>query len=111
MNLFLIYTPTYNRAYILPVLWNFLCSQTNKNFVWLIVDDGSSDDTASLVKNGGSPFKIQYVSQKNSGKHVATNKAIEFCNTPLFMVTDSNDKLTERAVDIIYRYYKDDQKM
>lgn len=105
-----VFTPTYNRAYMLPILWDSLCKQTNKNFIWLIIDDGSNDNTLSLVNEWKkfSPFTIQYVSQKNSGKHVAVNKALEICNTPLVMCVDSDDKLTERAVETINCYYEND---
>lgn len=113
MNPFLtIFTPTYNRGYILPALWESLCKQTNKNFIWMIVDDGSNDNTLSLVNRwkGISPFMIQYVFQKNSGKHVAINRALEVCDTPLIMCVDSDDKLTECAVETIACYYENDLK-
>lgn len=107
-----IFTPTYNRGYILPVLWESLCKQTNKNFVWVIIDDGSNDNTLGLVNKWkkSSPFMIQYVFQENSGKHVAINRALEICDTPLIMCVDSDDKLTKCAVETIDHYYESDLK-
>ncbi len=70
-----VFTPTYNRAYILGKLYESLVSQTNKNFIWLIVDDGSEDDTKELVDEFISENKIEirYLYQQNRGKHVAHN--------------------------------------
>ena len=64
-----VFTPSYNRAYLLPQLYSSLCSQTSKDFIWHIVDDGSTDNTASLVaswqRDGIIP--IEYVYQENQG--------------------------------------------
>ena len=54
-----IFTPTYNRGYIIGKLYDSLLSQTNKNFKWLIVDDGSSDNTEVLVKSWIAEGKIE----------------------------------------------------
>ena len=62
MSLITIVTPTYNRARTLPVLYESLCRQSSKNFNWLIIDDGSTDNTEQLIKTFGSPyFEIKYV--------------------------------------------------
>ena len=53
-----IFTPTYNRAYILPKLYESLCAQTDKNFEWLVVDDGSTDETYDLLKKWQVENKI-----------------------------------------------------
>lgn len=105
-----IFTPTYNRAYILSKAWESLCSQTNHNFIWLIVDDGSSDNTRQLIAHWKkeSPFTIEYVFQNNSGKHIARDRAIDLCITPLFMTLDSDDYLIPEAVELIYGYYEED---
>ena len=60
-----VFTPTYNRGYILPTLYDALASQTNKNFIWLIVDDGSKDKTEELVKQWAEEGKVEikYVKQ------------------------------------------------
>ena len=106
-QLLTIFTPTYNRAYLLENLWKSLCEQTNYNFVWLIVDDGSTDNTKDVVLHWkqNCPFLIRYVYQKNSGKHVAHNYAAHICETPLFMCVDSDDVLTPEAVEIIHSYW------
>ena len=101
-----IFTPTYNRAYILEKLYHSLCNQSEKSFVWLIVDDGSTDNTKDLVKiwQQRDIIKIEYIYQKNQGKHVAHNLASEICNTKLFVCVDSDDILTSNAVACILDY-------
>ena len=71
MNLLTIFTPSYNRAYILPKLYESLKRQTDKRFEWVIVDDGSVDDTESLVNGwiNESLININYQKQQNQGKH------------------------------------------
>lgn len=75
-ELITIFTPTYNRAYLLVNLWRSLYKQSNLNFIWLIVDDGSSDETRQMVSEWKTkaPFEIIYVYQVNGGKHAAHNK-------------------------------------
>ena len=65
-----VFTPTYNRAYILPVLFDSLQKQSLKNFEWLIVDDGSTDKTAQVIKKFAQTalFEIRYIHQENQGK-------------------------------------------
>lgn len=109
-----IFTPTYNRAHLLPNLYQSLCKQTNKNFIWLIIDDGSSDTTNKLIHSWSNENIINikyiyYIYQKNSGKHVAHNKAASICNTELFICVDSDDILTSNAVDLILKYWNNDK--
>lgn len=102
-----IFTPTFNRSYILPILWESLCKQTNMSFIWLVVDDGSTDDTKFKIQKWQkiSPFKIVYAFQKNGGKHVAHNLACHMCQTPLFICVDSDDRLAANAVEKICSYW------
>ena len=108
MKTLTVFTPTYNRAYCLRALYESLCAQTNKDFEWLIVDDGSSDNTRELVQAFIEENKIQikYHAQTNSGKHVAHNKGVELCETELFVCVDSDDALTANAVDVILHKYE-----
>ncbi|EIM05715.1 glycosyl transferase family protein [Planococcus antarcticus DSM 14505] len=96
-----VFTPTYNRAYILSQGYESLKKQTNKSFLWLIVDDGSTDNTEELVHSWRSEeiIEILYYKQLNGGKQRAHNKAIEMCKTDLFVCVDSDDFLTENAVE------------
>ncbi len=98
-----VFTPTYNRASLLDPLYQSLLVQTNKSFVWLIVDDGSTDDTKSVVEafQRENKIKIDYIYQENGGKHVAHNTGVEHCNTEIFFCVDSDDSLTEDGVEII----------
>lgn len=103
-----IFTPTYNRAYLLPKLYESLVKQKLYNFEWLIVDDGSTDNTRDLVNNwiNNSSFKIKYIFQENQGKHIAINAAVKVANTELFFIVDSDDFLLENATEIIASKYK-----
>lgn len=104
-----IFTPTYNRGYILSSLYKSLCQQSDNDFLWLIVDDGSQDDTRSIVENWQkeNKIKIKYIYQQNAGKHVAHNHGVEVCNTDLFFCVDSDDTLTSNAVETIKRYWEE----
>lgn len=99
-----IFTPVYNRADIINNLFNSLIRQSNHDFIWLIVDDGSTDKISELVDEykKSADFEIQYIYQENEGKHSAHNKAVEICNTELFFCVDSDDFLTDDAVEKIY---------
>ncbi|AQU80217.1 glycosyltransferase family 2 protein [Planococcus faecalis] len=98
-----IFTPTYNRAYTLLRLYNSLKAQTNKNFIWLIVDDGSTDNSKELIENwiNHKFIEIVYYKQKNQGKSMAHNKGVNLTRTELFTCVDSDDYLEERAVEYI----------
>lgn len=103
-----IFTPTYNRGNIIEKLYNSLIKQTNKNFIWLVVDDGSDDNTEYLIKNWQKKaiISLEYIKQQNSGKHIAYNTAIEKCNTELFFCVDSDDYLLENAIEEILTEYE-----
>lgn len=98
-----IFTAAYNRSYILPKAYEALCRQTNKNFHWLIVDDGSTDGTDQLVQTWmqEAQISIQYYYQSNGGKMRAHNKGVELCQTELFACIDSDDYLVDDAVESI----------
>lgn len=86
-------TPTYNRASYLKRVYASLCAQNFTNFEWLVIDDGSSDETpavmADLIKQ--ATFPVVYVRQENRGKHVAVNRAVERARGTLFIIIDSDD--------------------
>jgi glycosyltransferase involved in cell wall biosynthesis len=101
-----IFTPSYNRAYLLPQLYSSLCSQTSKDFIWLIVDDGSTDNTASLVASWQQDgiIPIEYVYQENQGMHGGHNTAYQNITTPLNVCIDSDDFMPNDAVALILEH-------
>jgi glycosyltransferase involved in cell wall biosynthesis len=103
---FTVFTPTYNRARTLPALYAALVQQTFKSFEWLIVDDGSEDETAELVKLWQSEgrVRVRYSRQSNSGKHVAHNRAVREASGQLFLVLDSDDTCVPNALERL-RYH------
>lgn len=102
-----IFTPTYNRAYTLYKCYESLKSQTNQSFKWLIIDDGSSDDTNELVSGWIKEglIDITYHYQKNQGMHGAHNTAYELIDTELNVCIDSDDYMPIDAVDKIVGYW------
>ena len=106
MEMITVFTPAFNRAHTLPRTYESLCKQSNKDFIWLIVDDGSSDETAQLVekwKREQTEFKIEYIYKKNGGMHTAHNVAYENIHTELNVCIDSDDCLAEGAIDSILK--------
>ena len=100
-----IFTATYNRAYTLPRLYKSLCRQTMKDFVWLVVDDGSADETEELIAGWAEEqheFEIKYIKQENSGKMQAVNKGVSLADSKMLFVVDSDDYLPENAVERIF---------
>lgn len=99
-----LFTPTYNRAYILGQLYRSIQRQTYRDFEWLIIDDGSSDNTEELVVswiNENNDFPIRYFKQENGGKCRAINRALDLAEGELFMGVDSDDYLTRDAIEKI----------
>ena len=104
MAILTVFTPAYNRAHTLPRTYESLLRQKCKDFVWLIVDDGSKDNTAELVRQWLSldnGFEIRYIYKENGGMHTAHNTAYEHINTELNVCIDSDDCLADGAVEKI----------
>lgn len=102
-----VFTPTYNRAYILGNLYHSLQRQTCMDFEWLIVDDGSADDTKALVaswQGEENPFPIRYIYQENGGKCRAINRGLKEADGRLFFTVDSDDYLTDDAIEKVIRW-------
>lgn len=99
-----IMTPTYNRAYVLPRLYDSLCQQTRRDFEWLVIDDGSTDGTAELIFDYRvkSDFSINYFYKENGGKHRAINEGVVHATGDWIIIVDSDDLLTGDAVAKLY---------
>ena len=104
-----IFTPAYNRAHTLPRTYESLLNQSCKDFVWLIVDDGSADNTGKLVRawqEQDNGFEIRYIYKENGGMHTAHNTAYEHIDTELNTCIDSDDMLAPGAVEKILRKWE-----
>ena len=104
-----IFTPTFNRAGFLQHAFEALLSQSNKDFVWLIIDDGSTDSTESVVRSfiqKPPGFLIRYIYKENGGLHTVYNTAIANIDTELSMCIDSDDWIAEDAVEKILKCWK-----
>lgn len=109
---FTVFTPTYNRKELLGKLYESLKNQTYKDFEWLIVDDGSEDNTEETVKDFISENKldIKYYYKKNGGKQRAYNFAVEKAEGELFICLDSDDEYVSDGLEIIMKYWKKYEK-
>lgn len=98
-----VFTPTYNRANLLKNLYDSLVKQNNKNFEWLIIDDGSTDNTKKVVNEfiDEGKISIKYVYKENGGKHTALNKAFDIIDTELTFIVDSDDIISNDAIETI----------
>ncbi|MGI9652424.1 glycosyltransferase family A protein [Chryseobacterium sp. RLHN22] len=103
MHKFTVFTPTYNRAYIIENLYKSLILQSYTNFEWLIVDDGSIDNTeeliSSFIKEG--KIKIRYYKQENQGKHIAINSGLKEAKGDWFFTVDSDDLLPNDSLELL----------
>lgn len=102
-----ILTPTYNRCHTLTTAYNSLVTQTNKDFEWLVIDDGSTDNTKKLIEKfkQEKKIKIRYFYKVNGGKHTALNDGTNKAKGDLILILDSDDYLTDNAVELAYKYW------
>ncbi len=102
-------TATYNRSYTLRRLFDSLCSQECKHFEWIVIDDGSTDDTLALLADfkKSAPFAIRVIQQPNSGKHIAINSGVRASAGDWIFIVDSDDALTRDAIDIIEKEFSE----
>ena len=125
MKTLTVFTPTYNRSYLLDRGYDALCRQTCTDFCWLVIDDGSTDLTSELVKswlsensintveNGFEGYSkdapwlhIRYCFKENEGLHSGYNKAVELMDTEICVCIDSDDYMPENSVEIILKNWE-----
>jgi len=105
---FTVFTPTFNRSASIHRVYESLQSQTFHDFEWLIVDDGSEDDTADLVGNWTkeADFPIEYMKQSHAGKHIAWNHALQKARGRFFIIADSDDGFVPNALERLLEVWK-----
>lgn len=108
MKMLTVFTPTYNRSYCLEKCYKSLVKQTCKEFVWLIIDDGSTDNTKEMVEKWAQEkrIEIRYVWQENQGMHGAHNTAYNIIDTELNVCIDSDDYMPNDAVEKIVSFWR-----
>lgn len=110
MALITIITPTYNREKYLDKLYRSLKKQSCKDFQWIVIDDGSEDNTKRLINNFYEDierdFEMQYVYQDNGGKHTALNRGISLIDTELTFIVDSDDYLPLNSIQTVLKYHE-----
>ena len=104
-----IFTPAYNRAHTIVRTYESLCRQTCKDFEWLVVDDGSTDNTHELVDQwiAEGKISIRYIYQDNQGMHGAHNTALRNITSELNVCIDSDDWMPDNAVEIILKFWRE----
>lgn len=104
-----IFTPAYNRAHLLPRLYESLCRQSCRDFCWLIIDDGSTDNTRELVQGwiAEQRLPIRYEYKPNGGMHTAHNLAYRLIDTELNTCIDSDDYMPDDAVEKILHFWRE----
>lgn len=104
-----VFTPTYNRAYCLPNCYENLKKQSSRDFVWLIIDDGSTDNTDQVVAGwmAENVIRIRYHRQDNQGMHGAHNAAYQLIDTELNVCIDSDDYMPPNAVEHILTFWEE----
>lgn len=111
MPLITVFTPTFNREYIIQNLYNSLKKQTYKDFEWVVIDDGSFDNTKSLfnkfLSDKNRDFDITYVYKENGGKPRAINDGLEIAKGRYFFMVDSDDYLLDDAIEKIVKWIKE----
>ena len=101
-----VFTATFNRAKTLPRAFESLKNQTFLNFEWIIVDDGSNDDTTKVVADfATSTFEIKYIKQVNKGKHFAINKGVSLATGDVFFILDSDDFLPKNTIEVVMQKF------
>ncbi len=103
-----VFTPAYNRAHTIGRTYESLCRQTCKDFIWLVIDDGSTDGTRQLIEQwiADAVIPIQYIYQENQGMHGAHNTAYRNISTELNTCIDSDDYMPDDAVEQIVEFWK-----
>lgn len=103
-----VFTPTYNRAHTLKRLYESLKSQTSSDFEWIVINDGSTDNTDELFSawlSEDNPFPIIYKTVKNGGKQRAINKAVNMAGSDAFFIVDSDDYLLPHAIEKVREWF------
>lgn len=103
-----VFTPIYNRKYIINRLYDSLCAQTDKRFEWIVIDDGSTDNVYGLLEKWQKQthnFQIKIKKVKNGGKHRAINMGVQMAESEAFFIVDSDDYLTDDAVEFINMHF------
>ena len=108
MKLITVFTPTYNRSLTLKRCYDSLVRQTSYNFIWQIIDDGSTDNTEEVVRQfiNENKIKIIYVKKENFGKASAINKSLDITTTELWVCLDSDDYFFDTAIETYEKLYR-----
>lgn len=109
MKTLTIFTPTYNRAHTIERTYRSLCRQSCKDFEWLVIDDGSTDNTSELIRDfiEEAIISIRYIYKENGGLYTGYNTAYANIETELNVCIDSDDYMPDNAVDLIVRTWRE----
>ncbi len=113
MELVTVFTPTYNRKNLLGRLYDSLLRQTCKDFLWMVIDDGSNDGTKEYIEalqKNTTEFRVEYYYKENGGLHTGYNLAISKLNTELCLCCDSDDWLSDDCIELVNKEWQKNKK-
>lgn len=104
-----LFTPTFNRANFLERLYKIILNQTSDKFVWLVVNDGSTDNTYEVIKKfiEENKIPIKYIHKENGGKHSAFKIALDNCLTEYFLCIDDDDLYEYNSIEFFLKRWED----
>ena len=107
--MFTVFTPVYNGRHTIHRVWESLLLQTCREFEWIIVDDGSTDNVEPLLKEykQQAEFPVTILTQPNSGKHIAWNRALDVARGELFIPADSDDEFVPETLETFAKYWEE----
>jgi len=105
--IFSIITPTFNRGFLLPRVWESLKNQTFQDFEWIIVDDGSTDNTKEIVSSFNAPMLVFEKFSQNRGVNAARNKGLDLAKGKYILYVDSDDLLLPNALEIFWKLWNE----
>lgn len=102
-------TITYNRAHTLDRVFNSLMKQTYKNFLWMVIDDGSTDNTENLIKEYSKKawFTIEYIKKNHAGKYEGANLSYQKIKTKYFTNCDSDDEMLPNGLEVLMKLWEE----
>jgi len=100
-------TPTFNRRRTIERVWDSLQVQSYSKFEWIVVDDGSTDDTEKYIRSIDDSRIVYQKQFENRGQNFARNRGVEKASGEYIVFLDSDDEIIPEALDVMVRKWED----